>query len=413
MKLSLFFALLVFQLGFSQQRTCKSNSHMQKLMTDPVAKQKYLDLQNRFEIELSKLQSNNNHSAKNTNQTLLIPVAVHFPNVATNSTEKACLRQLAQNQIATLNADFNATNADISLWTPTVSAFYLGTNIGSINVKFVIANQNHSPGTGLANGELAVTFGTNFLNDADNDSQWIGYMNIVVRVAGGLGYSPLPGSPNEGATVVINYDAFGSGSGCVGYTPTGDYNLGRTLSHEIGHFFNLDHTFGNSLCNQSNTDDVNDTPQCTGSGGCPAAGSVPGCVTGQKSLTMNYMDYTDDACMYMLTLGQTTRMQAYLNVISNQFATNVLSNENFEFKNFALSPNPNNGTFRISFTPESNENIEIIVYDISGRKIHNKTFQNSDMFNQELQVNTISSSIYFVNIQNGENKMIKRIIIKN
>ena len=412
MKLSLISALFLFQIGFSQQRTCGTEAQLQLLMNDPVAKQKHLDLQKRFKIELSKLQNNNNYLAKNTNQTLLIPVAVHFPNVATNSTEKNCLRQLAQNQIATLNADFNATNADISLWTPTVSAFYLGTNIGSINVKFVIANQNHSPGTGFANGELAVTFGTNFLNDTDDDSQWIGYMNIVVRVAGGLGYSPFPGSPNEGATVVINYDAFGSGSGCVGYTPSGDYNLGRTLSHEIGHFFNLDHTFGNSLCQPSNTDDVNDTPQCTGSGGCPAAGSVPGCVAGQKSLTMSYMDYTDDACMYMFTLGQTTRMQAYLNVISNQFATNVLSIENFEFKNFALFPNPNNGSFKISFTPETSEEIEIVVYDISGRNIYNKTFQNSNMFDQELQVNTISSGIYFVNVQNGENKMIKRIIVE-
>ena len=412
MKLSLICALFLFQIGFSQQRTCGTEAQLQLLMNDPVAKQKHQDLQNRFEIELSKLQNNNNYLAKNTNQTLLIPVAVHFPNVATNSTEKNCLRQLAQNQIATLNADFNATNADISLWTPTVSAFYLGTNIGSINVKFVIANQNHSLGTGLANGELAVTFGTNFLNDTDDDSQWIGYMNIVVRVAGGLGYSPFPGSPNEGATVVINYDAFGSGSGCVGYTPSGDYNLGRTLSHEIGHFFNLDHTFGNSLCQPSNTDDVNDTPQCTGSGGCPAAGSVPGCVVGQKSLTMSYMDYTDDACMYMFTLGQTTRMQAYLNVISNQFATNVLSIENFEFKDFSLFPNPNNGSFKISFTPETSEEIEIVVYDISGRNIYNKSFQNSDMFDQELQVNTISSGIYFVNIQNGENKMIKRIIVE-
>ena len=412
MKLSLICALFLFQIGFSQQRTCGTEAQLQLLMNDPVAKQKHQDLQNRFEIELSKLQNNNNYLAKNTNQTLLIPVAVHFPNVATNSTEKNCLRQLAQNQIATLNADFNATNADISLWTPTVSAFYLGTNIGSINVKFVIANQNHSLGTGLANGELAVTFGTNFLNDTDDDSQWIGYMNIVVRVAGGLGYSPFPGSPDEGATVVINYDAFGSGSGCIGYTPSGDYNLGRTLSHEIGHFFNLDHTFGNSLCQPSNTDDVNDTPQCTGSGGCPAAGSVPGCVAGQKSLTMSYMDYTDDACMYMFTLGQTTRMQAYLNVISNQFATNVLSIENFEFKDFSLFPNPNNGSFKISFTPETSEEIEIIVYDISGRSIYNKSFQNSNMFDQELQVNTISSGIYFVNVQNGENKMIKRIIVE-
>ena len=93
--------------------------------------------------------------------------------------------------------------------------------------------------------------------------------------------------------------------------------------------------------------------------------------------------------------------------ISSNLATN-----DFEFKDFALYPNPNNGSFKISFTPETNDDIEIIVYDISGRNIYNKTFQNSDMFDQELQVNTISSGIYFVNIQNGENKMIKRIVVE-
>jgi Pregnancy-associated plasma protein-A/Secretion system C-terminal sorting domain len=222
----------------------------------------------------------------------------------------------------------------------------------------------------------------------------------------------LGGSPNDGATVVINYDAFGSGTGCAGYAPSGSYNLGRTLSHELGHFFNLDHTFGTDQCLPSNTDEIIDTPQCLGSGGCPPTGSVAGCVAGEKSLTMNYMDYTDDACMYMFTANQATRMRAYYNAVASQFATNVLSNEKFEFKDFTLFPNPNNGSFKISFKPETNDEINIQVLDISGRNIYTKSYQNLGVFDQELQLNTISSGIYLVTIQNGENKMIKRIVVE-
>ncbi len=385
---------------------------MQQKMKNPVAKQNYLKLQEKFEIELLKLQNEQSKFSLNTNQIIYFPVAVHFPNVATNSTEKSCLRLLAQNQIDILNADYNATNSDIVLWTPAVSALYPATNLGIFNVQFVLATQNHPTGTGITNGQVAVTFGTNFLNDVDNDNQWDGYINIVVRVAGALGYSPLGGTPNDGATVVINYDAFGSGTGCTGYVPQGDYNLGRTLSHELGHFFNLDHTFGTSVCNASNTDYINDTPQCIASGGCPANGSVAGCVVGEKSLTMNYMDYTDDACMYMITAGQATRMRAYYNAISSQLASNVLSDNNFEFNNFVLFPNPNNGGFKISFTPNINDKIEILVNDISGRTIYNKTFQNSGLFDQELHINTVSAGVYIVNIINGDSKMIKRIVVE-
>ncbi len=415
MKIKLIAALFLFQLGFSQQKNCGTNLFMKKMENNPIAKQQHQDLQNKFEIELLKLQNEQNRSASSTNATIIIPVAVHFPSVATNSTDKACLRQLAQNQIDILNADFNATNSDIALWTPTVSALYPGTNVGILNVKFVLATQNHPAGTGLANGQVAVTFGTNFLNGTNIDTQWRKYLNIVVKEAIiALGYSPTGGSPNNGETVVINYDAFGSGPGCTGYSPGSFSILGRTLTHELGHFFNLDHTFGDSTCNATNTDYVDDTPQCLASGGtrCPVIGSVAGCVAGQKALTMNYMDYTNDVCRFMFSAGQTTRMRAYLNVISSEFATNVLSNENFEFKDFTLFPNPNTGSFRISFQPENNDKIEIIVYDMSGRNIYNKSFLNSGMFDQELQMNTISSGIYFVNIQNGSKKLVKRIIVE-
>ncbi len=408
--------LLSFQLGFSQQKTCGTDAYGQQIMSNPIEKQIHLDLQKRFEIELAKLQNPLSEAARNTNALIIIPVAVHFPSVATNSPDKACLRQLAQNQIDIINADFNATNSDIALWTPTVRALYPGTNVGNLNVQFVLATQNHPAGTGLANGQVAVTFGTNFLNGINIDTQWRKYLNIVVKEAViALGYSPTGGSPNNGETVVINYDAFGSGLGCTGYSPGSFSILGRTLTHELGHFFNLDHTFGNSICNAANTDEVDDTPQCLASGGttCPVIGSVAGCVTGQKALTMNYMDYTNDVCRFMFSAGQTTRMRTYLNAISNEFATNVLSNENFEFKNFDLYPNPNSGTFKISFEPENNSEIKIKVYDMSGRDIYNKSFLNSGIFIQELQLNNITSGIYFVDIQNNTTRIVKRIVINN
>ncbi len=413
MKLKLFISLLLFQLGFSQQKTCGTESYMQQMMSDPDAKQKHLDLQNKFEIELAKLQNPQNEVARSTNATIIIPVAVHFPNVAANSPDKACLKLLAQNQIDILNTDFNAANADLALWTPQVQAFYPGTNVGNFNVQFVLATKNHPAGTGLTNGQAAITFATNFLNGIIRDLQWKGYLNFVCKDLGGnnLGYY-TGGTPIEGAPVFLTTIAIGSGAGCPGYVPYIVANRGRTLVHELGHFFSLDHTFANNQCITSNTDYVDDTPQCTGSGGCPAPGSVPGCVAGQKSLTMNYMDYVIDDCMYMFTAGQVSRMRAYYNTIASEFATNVLSDKEFDFKDFSLYPNPNTGSFKISFTPETNDEIEIAVYDISERNVYNKSFSNFGMFDQELQLNTISSGVYFVNIKNGINKMVKRVIIE-
>ncbi len=419
MKVTLLLSLFLFQLGFSQQKTCGTDAQMQKMMSDPVAKQKHLDLQNRFEIELAKLQDPQNELARSTNAITFIPVAVHFPTVGANSPNKACLIQLVQNQLEILNAAFSATNPAISLWTPQVQAFYPGTNVGNSNMKFVLATSNHPVGTGLTNGQTAITFGTNFLyvqNGDYRDIQWKGYLNIVVRDTSlGSGFY-TGGTPNEGNLVVIKNDCFGSGNGCPGHVPTIGWNLAETLMHEVGHYFNLEHTFGkypgDNVCAPSNTDYVDDTPQCLMNADWgPIPGSKPGCVPGEKSLTMNFMDYTLDGDKWLFTAGQVVRMRAYYNTVANQFNTNVLSSEDFEFKDFSLYPNPNKGSFRMSFTPESNDDIEIIVYDLSGRKIYNKTFQNSGLFNQELQINTISAGVYFVNIQNGENNMIKRILL--
>lgn len=411
MKLKLFFALLIFQIGFAQHRTCGMKEKMQQIMNDPAKRAAYLDLQSRFETELERLTTT---SQRNPNVVIRIPVAVHFPQVTSTSNLKPCLRTLAQSQVNILNADYNGTNADIVNYEADAE-FYPGTNTGSLQVEFVIATQNHPSGSGLVNGDLAVTFGTDFLAGADEDTTWAGYMNLVVRNEGGqiLGYSPLGGSPANGQTVVINRFCFGSGNGCsTTYVPEEPYNLGRTLTHELGHFFNLDHTFEG--CDGANCatsgDRVCDTPATdTESYDCPAAGDVFGCT--DYALTMNYMDYVNDACMYMFTAGQATRMQAYYNTIASQFTTTALANDDFLQNQFSLYPNPSTGSFTIEFKELTNS-YSVEVFDVTGKTIYENNYDQAANLVQVVNLDHPTSGVYFVNIKSDRGLVTKKLVIQ-
>lgn len=419
MKLKLLFALLVVQLGFAQQRSCGTDAYMEKMMADPAFKQQYLELQQQFESEMQRLTQarQNGQFTLAPNATIRIPVAVHYPSTPNSSTEavKSCLRALAQNQVAILNADYNATNADLTQWTGNDAAEFPGINFGDMDVSWEIATQNHPAGTGLTNGTLAVTFGTDFLSGADTDTTWSGYCNLVVRnINGGvLGYSPLGGSPSMGMTVVIDNNAFGSGAGCSGYQPGAPYNLGRTLTHELGHFFNLYHTFqacDGANCNTSG-DRVCDTPPANDPEyDCPAAGTrASGC--GGIQLTMNYMDYPPDACMYMFTAGQATRMLAWYNNIAGSLATNVLGTNDFVTTNFSIAPNPNKGAFAIQLK-EATDQYSVMIIDPSGKVVYDNEFNQTSDLVQNIKLDNASTGLYFVTIRSNGETLTKKIVIE-
>lgn len=421
MKLKLFLLLLISSMAFAQHRTCGMQQKMQEILANPVEKQKYLERQARFEAEYEKLI--NNKAANNTlqpNATIVIPVAVHFPSVsnASDAATKACFRAFAQTQIDVINADYNATNSDMSNWAA-ASAFYPGVNVGSLDVQFVIATQNHPAGTGIANGTAAVTFGTDFLGGADTDATWSGYMNFVVRDEGAqiLGYSPLGGSPSAGQTVVMNTFCYGTGPGCTGYVPAAPFNLGRTVTHELGHFFNLDHTFASSSCNPAGAncnlegDKVCDTPRVTAETyGCPANGSIAACGT-LKSLTMNYMDYVDDPCMYMFTAGQATKALAYINTIKGEFKSNVLATNSFAASTFKVYPNPNKGNFVIQ-TETNIGDYTVQVIDQAGRIVLEKVLKQNASLTNDITLNAVNAGVYFVKIKTAETTTVKRIIVE-
>lgn len=317
--------LLVGCFSFAQERTCGMTDYMDEKMQDPDFAREYLKLQEQFKAEYLKSIDADGVSNRNM-PPVLIPVAVHFP--TGNEADRACLEALAQNQVDILNADYTATNADISNW-PAASSFYPGTNTGAANVFFCLATTNHPTGTDpdLVEGGPAVTIGYNWGSGGDQDSNWSGYMNFVVRPIGGgiLGYSPLGGSVAAGQAVVMNTFAFGSGAGCPGFTPDATYGLGRTVTHELGHFYNLNHTFADYSC--TGDDGFTDTPNINDSSfGCPNPGAVAACTAGEFSLTMNYMDYVDDACMYMFSEQQISTVDAYVSgVLAAQFNDNVAS----------------------------------------------------------------------------------------
>ncbi len=293
--------------GHKHDRTCGLHAHMDELLEDPAFRAEH---EAKFE-RLNKVTS----SRAVCSSPVIIPVAVHFQSIS--NPDKACLIALAQSQIDILNEDYQGTNSDISSWNNVASNFP-GISNGEACIEFCIATKNHPSGHNLSNGDKAVTFNT---TSGDQVNDWSGYLNIFVRAnTGVLGYSPLGGSGN-GDGVVIDANAFGTGSGCGAISPNAPYTLGRTLTHELGHYLLLDHIWGGG-CNVD--DGVADTPsQDDENYGCPAIG-ITSC--GSKDMFMNYMDYVDDACMYMFSAGQATRMENYVasslqNLVNN--AANV------------------------------------------------------------------------------------------
>lgn len=425
MRKNIFF-ILVFTstVFFAQQRTCGTKAFMKTIQEDAILRAEFETQQQKFLEEYQKLITNFNRNGNNqniiNNNPIRIPVAVHY--TASGSATPAvrtCLTNLAQTQIDILNADYNATNDDLSLW-ETASELYPGINIGNMNVIFELATQNHPAGSGLTNGQPAVTFGYNFGNGQNRDTAWTGYFNIIIRNLGNgtLGFSPL--GPNlSGWGVTIDNNSFSSGSGCTGVIPQAPFNLGRTLTHELGHFFNLDHTFNSNNCNPesncastANGDGVCDTPQLVEpTFQCPGLGEVASCDFEFPALTMNYMDYTNDACMYMFTQGQATRMTAWFNSVQSQIKQNALSNVDLLENNLVIYPNPAKDILNVNFK-EVPSNLFVVLYDQTGKVVYEKAFNDTLEPTTTISIADFAKGVYFINLKSDDKTITRKVIIE-
>ena len=299
------------------QERCGTEAHTRNMIKNnpsyATARAKVNDQTNKW------IENHPNHSEK---LIITIPVVVHI--IWNTNAENISDAQI-ESQIEILNADFRRTNIDV-INTPSVWQSIAA----DCEIEFCLASTdpNGNATTGITRTQTTETsFSMN--NDPvkhtsnggidawDNDD----YLNIwVCDLSGGtLGYATQP-SNWIGSTdgVVIGYKYFGNTG-----TAQPPYHKGRTATHEVGHWLNLDHLWGG--WGSCGNDQVADTPkQETENYSCPAFPlNANACNTTNANgdMFMNYMDYTNDACMNLFTNGQKARMLAAI----NNYRQNMLS----------------------------------------------------------------------------------------
>ena len=278
------------QIEATSKRTCASQDVLEaQLIADPTLAIRM----NEIEAFTQKNQFYNR--SRLVNGKIVIPVVV---NVLYRTTSENISDDQIQSQINILNQDFTATNSDFG----SIPTEFSGV-AANIDITFELIKINRKA-TNKTSWGTRDTMKKSKQGGIDPTSPSNTLNLWACKIGGGiLGYAQFPGGSSSTDGVVIDSFYFGL-SGTASYP----YNLGRTATHEVGHWMNLRHIWGDSSCGN---DLVSDTPiHQTANYGAPTYPYASTCLPAHNEMTMNYMDYTDDRGMYMFTSGQKDRMTA-------------------------------------------------------------------------------------------------------
>lgn len=313
--ISLFTIFSIFGCQTELQRCAAVESHEELVKNDSTIRIRQIEIEKSIE-NYYKLFPNQGGEEGLRGGRIIIPVVVHvlYNNTASDPTNVSDTK--ITEQIDRLNADFRRTNTDAS----SVPAPFLPFAADS-RIEFQLASRG--PSCNATNGitRTQVTRTQFTSQQAKSTSQggvdaWDPnkYLNIwvVPNLCFGsdcsfLGESSFPSHPLNLQGFVVAYQFLGN-------TTNARFNLGRTATHEFGHFYNLKHIWGNDGSACSGTDEVGDTPNQGGLNlNLPSFPLLDVCSpTSPGVMFMNYMDYTDDRGMFMFTQGQVDRMVATL-----------------------------------------------------------------------------------------------------
>ena len=344
---------------------------------------------------------------------LTIPVVVHV--VYNTAGQNISDAQIAS-QLEALNADYRKINSDLSL----VPSVYRSL-AADYKIEFCLADRDPSGAVtnGITRTQTSITeFGPDNLmksaasggHDPWNPQK---YLNLWVCNLGGglLGYAQFPAdlatSPQTDG-VVIGYTYFGT----IG-TATAPFNKGHTATHEVGHWLNLRHIWGDDVCGD---DFVGDTPtQEASNAQCPSFPHVT-CSNGPNGdMFMNFMDYVDDACMQLFTEGQKTRSWASINLTRSQLATSqgcsTVGIDEQVLTPVRIFPNPTAGVIRIDASALPGRRILIDLLDVTGRQLLPQV--EVDGIEQSLDLSSFSNGLYLLRLSGGDGStLVHRIALE-
>ncbi|MDQ3110349.1 MAG: M43 family zinc metalloprotease [Bacteroidota bacterium] len=423
-KISSLFLFLCISLFLNAQQAgpCATMPVFRQQQQDPLVAAKYASSQSAARTWLAQ---HPNAGSSRSSAVITIPVVVHvvYINAAQNISD-----QQIYSQIAVLNADYRLLNAD-TINRPTA----FDSLAADLEIEFCLAtfDPNGNPTNGITRtSSTGGDFG-GFFNPFTEDVKsaatggadpWPAdeYLNIWVcnLFPGLLGYAQFPGGAAATDGVAITYTAFGN----MG-TVTAPSTLGRTASHECGHYFGLYHIWGDDNDCTTGSDSIADTPNADAASSSDCNVTLNSCsnedpywgMNDPDDMVQNYMDYSHDSCMNMFTLGQKARMMSFIfgdsarfALISSPAGCNPLTVRDFAFDQFfSIHPNPTNGEVMVSYFGKWSAEMTVEVMDISGRTVKSEKVNS---YSYTLDLSDLPAGIYSVKFLGDGGVATKKIV---
>jgi hypothetical protein len=349
---------------------------------------------------------------------ITIPVVVH---IVYNSSAQNISDEQVRTQIQVLNLDYRKLNAD----TTGIPGCFR-TMAADCGFQFALANIDTS---GFATTGIVRKHTSTATFDIDDrikssatggDDGWDRdrYLNIWVgSLTGGiLGYSSMPGASKASDGVVINYTAFGTTG-----TAVAPFNLGRTATHEIGHWLNMIHIWGDADCGDDKVDDT--PPQHNANHGTPSGIQVT-CGNGPYGdMYMDYMDFTDDIGMHMFTNGQRDRMRTlfaeggfrYPLLSSNALSggpvsvtqQNPVTTVAAIVQELSVYPNPARGNVSVNLSDVSTMGSVLEIYSQTGERLMSVRIT---ALSFQMDLSSLPGGIYFIHVNGAQQKGMVKLV---
>lgn len=414
-RLALFLFIGIGVHSIAQKKCVMQEYADQQLSQDNALKRRF------EEIEVFTSQKINS-SNENTQRIYRLPEIIKIPvvfHVLYHTPDQNVSKSTIDLILAALNRDFNMRNSDT---TNIPSAFRsLATSMG-FEFRLATMDTRGMATTGIVKKYTPITYWLSddkmkfnaFYGDDAWDSK--SYLNIwICNMIDALGYSTFPGMNASKDGVVISLEGLATGY----YGTSAAKNDFRTIVHEVGHWLNLRHIWGEGYCGD---DKVDDTPkQSTYTPGCPNGSRVSCSNNLPGDMYMNYMDFTSDPCMNMFTIGQRKRARALFefggarNSILNSKGLDISESQPAELPDYypkwlhvQVYPNPATTNLTLFFEYDDRwKGKKLQIFDITGKLVISKVISSRI---EIIDISRLKAGTYYIDAWKEEEKLRAKFI---